>query len=140
MTTAMVEQQTKNEQKQDLKLEIRRVIRASRQQVFDAWTRPATIRLWFWTGTGESAIDLNRNSAVTGRYTRIEPHNALAFMWKGGWNSEEESLVTITLRDVEGGTELTLVQDRFVTEISYAKHVRGWMDALDKLRSLVEKE
>jgi uncharacterized protein YndB with AHSA1/START domain len=43
-----------------VKVEMVRVIRASRQRVFDAWTRPEMIRQWFTPGTmtvADAAMD-----------------------------------------------------------------------------------
>ena len=142
-----------------VKLVIVRVIRASRQRVFDAWTRPETIRQWFTPGTmkvvdagmdacvgGEWRLLMNgacvdgeqpdekSGTLVTGRYTRVEPHDVLAFTWRNPRILEEESLVTIELRDLEGGTELKLTHERFLTEESRDQHALGWQSALGKLQ------
>ena len=143
-----------------IKLEMVRVIRASRRRVFDAWTRPETIRLWFTPGTmtvadagmdarvgGEWRLLLNgecvdgerqdekRQTLVTGRYTRVDPYDVLAFTWRNPTIVEEESLVTIELKDVDGGTELKLTHERFLTEASRDQHASGWESALDKLQA-----
>src|SRR5215469_5229766 len=122
MATSVIDmQQSKSE---NLKLEIVRVIKASREQVFNAWTRPEMIRQWFRPVTFtmaeanvdarvggayrfamEGAGEKEQNPVVTGRYTRVDPFDALAFTWTSCRNPEEQSLVTIELRDVEGGTE-----------------------------------
>lgn len=167
METRTVECETVQQQNagENLKLEVKRVIQASRQRVFDAWTRPEMIRQWFGPGNkvikdasadarvggayriamdGESCdakegeIDMSRGSVVTGRYTRVEPYDVLAFTWKGDWDLEEETQVTITLKDVDGGTELTLVQERFMTQDSRDKHGMGWSGSLLKLERFVE--
>ena len=136
-----------------------RVIRASRRRVFDAWVRPDFIRQWFapenlavteaeidlregggyrfsiegTLGSDQTAGDACRRTGVTGQYTRVEPYDVLAFTWRGEWAAGEESLVTIEFRDVEGGTEMKLTHDRFLTEASKAGHERGWTSTLDKL-------
>ncbi|WP_263368283.1 SRPBCC family protein [Edaphobacter bradus] len=164
MATSVVEMQAKSESKENLKLEVKRVIKASRQRVFDAWTRPETIRLWFAPGTsrvtdasldareggawrlamtggcGEEGLpDTNRVHAVTGRYTRVEPYDVLAFTWKSPANPDEESLVTIELKDVEDGTELTLTHERFLTVESRDRHLAGWSIVVPKLQEFFEK-
>jgi uncharacterized protein YndB with AHSA1/START domain len=143
-----------------LKLELTRVIKASRQRVFDAWTRPEMIRQWFGPGrmtVPETETDARVDGAysitmrgamepggventghVTGRYIRVEPYDLLAFTWTANWAPGEESLVTITLRDVEGGTEMKLVHEGFATEESQKGHTRGWTSGLEKLQQLVE--
>lgn len=147
---------------QGLKLEMTRVIKASKQHVFDAWTRPEMIRQWFgpegkmigevsadakvggaygisMTGNcnaeeGKAGeIDMRRDSAVSGTYIKVDPYDLLQFTWKGTWDPTEETLVTIELRDVDGGTELKLTQERFMTETSRAQHEHGWTGSLEKL-------
>jgi uncharacterized protein YndB with AHSA1/START domain len=163
MATPTVEMQGRSEQAEDLKLEIKRVIRASRQRVFDAWCRPDFIRQWFAPGTMSMAhaeVDLrvgggyqlqmnppnppvegghaNEGSRVTGTYTRVEPYDLLEFTWCGSWDPGEETQVTLTFRDVEGGTELTLLHQRFQSEVSCGKHTEGWTSTLEKLQRFAE--
>jgi uncharacterized protein YndB with AHSA1/START domain len=160
----MVDMQTKSEPQENLRLQIKRVIKASRQQVFDAWTRPETIRLWFnpgattmigasinadaggeyrFTMTGNSCVDgeplTAENSVVTGRYVRVEPYDLLAFTWRSPRFPAEESLVTIELKDVEGGTEMTLTHDRFHTVESRDQHFNGWSNVVPKLAEFFER-
>lgn len=150
-----------------LKLELTRVIKASKQRVFDAWTRPEFVRQWFGsaekvcsaaemeprvggaymiemkgpscTGT-DSGADPNRATRVTGRYIKLDPHDLLQFTWTGDWDPNEETLVTVALRDVEGGTEVKLTHERFQTEAARDQHEHGWMGALDKMVRLFETE
>jgi len=146
-----------NMQGTGLKVEVVRVIRASKQRVFDAWTRPEMIRQWFRAGTAsvaEADLDVRKdgawrmvttnscqpegasagkNMAVTGRYLEVDPYDRLVFTWKRSATPEEESLVTITLRDVDGGTELKLVHERFLTEASRDRHATGWEAVIGNL-------
>jgi uncharacterized protein YndB with AHSA1/START domain len=128
------------------RLEIVRVIKASKQRVFDAWTRPEIVRQWFIAGTvklADASMDLRKDgawqmesvgscqpgeasNAVSGRYLRVEPHDLLSFTWNNGHFPDEESVVTIRLKEVDGGTEMTLIHDRFLTEASRDDHARGW--------------
>ena len=159
----LVEQARGNEQ--GLKIEMTRVIKASKQRVFDAWTRPEFVRQWFGSevktctnaetdprvgGTYlfemsggscapvEGAADVSRTSRATGRYVKVEPFDLLVFTWCGDWDPSEETLVTVALRDVEGGTELKLTHERFATEASRAAHQHGWTGSMDKLVRFVE--
>ncbi len=158
MATSVVENQTAKAEKQ--KIEMTRLIKASRQRVFDAWTRPEMIRQWFGPGAisiteaetnarvdGDYSIStrgvvepggVERAGHVTGRYVRVEPYDLLAFTWKANWSPGEESLVTIMLRDVEGGTEMKLVHEGFASEESHQGHSNGWSNGLDKLQRLLE--
>jgi uncharacterized protein YndB with AHSA1/START domain len=49
-------------------------------------------------------------------------------------------MVTIELRDVEGGTQMRLIQEGFLTEVSCSKHGMGWNGSFDQLTSLLEAE
>jgi uncharacterized protein YndB with AHSA1/START domain len=75
-----------------------------------------------------------RGTLVSGRYTRVDPYDVLAFTWRNPRDEDEESLVTIELRDVSGGTELKLTHERFLTEASRDQHAAGWESVLGKLQ------
>ncbi len=137
----------------ELKVELVRVIKASKQRVFDAWTRPQIVRQWFIAGTvklADASIDLRKDGAwrmesigscqpgegsnvVSGRYLRVEPYDLLSFTWDNAHFPGEESVVTIRLKDVDGGTEMTLIHERFLTEASRADHARGWESVIGNL-------
>lgn len=169
MATAMVEQRVMGAQTfgERPKLEMRRVIRAKRERVWDAWTRPELIERWFAPGNmtvpsatadvregGEYRIEMqgaleacmaerpnedrSYRTAASGRYVRVVPHELLVFTWRGDWDPEEETLVTVALKDVEGGTELCLTHERFATELSRDKHRHGWMGSTEKLAGVLE--
>lgn len=148
------------------RLEIRRTIRAKRERVYDAWTRPEMIERWFAPGNmrvpsatadvregGEYRIemqgaleagmaerpneDTSYRTAASGRYLRVVPNELLVFTWKGDWDAEV-TLVTVALKDVEGGTELCLTHERFGTENSRDRHQHGWTGSLGKLARVLE--
>jgi uncharacterized protein YndB with AHSA1/START domain len=69
-----------------------------------------------------------------GVYREVVPNRKLVFTWT--WpNStpERESLVTLTLRAVAGGTELLFLHEQFFDEAVRDGHKRGWTGALEKL-------
>ncbi len=82
--------------------------------------------------------DTSRKAVATGVYQEIIPDELLRFTWRGDWEPDEETLVTVTLRDVPGGTELTLTHERFATEKSMGGHEQGWNSSLDKLAAYCE--
>ena len=144
---------------EDLRLELTRVIKASRARVFDAWTRPEMMRLWFGPEgmkpaevstdpkvDGTYSIELEscddkptRTAKATGRYVKVNPYDLLQFTWEGNWVPGEESLVTIHLRDVEGGTEIKIVHDRFNSKQSRDGHNNGWLACMDRLAQRLDE-
>jgi uncharacterized protein YndB with AHSA1/START domain len=69
-----------------------------------------------------------------GIYKEVVPPRKLVFTWT--WpNStpERESLVTITLRKANGGTELVFLHEQLFDEKVRDDHQRGWSQSFDKL-------
>ena len=141
---------------EDLRLELTRVIKAPRARVFDAWARPEMIRLWFGAqGRTTAAVETDPQvggayliamescegkggSKATGRYLQVNPYDLLQFTWENNWTPGEESLVTIHFRDMDGGTEIKLIHDRFQTKESRDGHSKGWNGILDHLVEVLE--
>ena len=143
-----------------LKVEFRRVIRASRERVFAAWTKPEEILKWFGPGmihAAEAEMDARaggayrlvmkgsadgkdpeRRMSVCGAYTAVIPNELICFTWRPTWNTEDESLVTVRLRDVEGGTELVLIHERIASEGSCSGYNQGWTSTLEKLEGYLQ--
>lgn len=137
-----------------------RVVRASRQAAWDAWTRPEIMRKWWGPGericigaeldvreggivrltddTPPHAIPLpNVPRSVTGEgvFTEVVPLERLQFTWKTLFRSDDESLITVTFRDVEGGTEITVLHEKLPSDMASA-YEGGWSDTLVKLIAL----
>lgn len=153
----MIENATLDEQAaaQDRKLQIVRVIRTTRQKAFDAWTRPELMQRWFAPGTmtvANVSADLRVGGAyrvemkgaddythvAAGVYTKIIPNERIAFTWGGACDPSSETLVTVDFKDVEGGTQLTLTHEHFLTAESVSKHEHGWFGCLEKLVQLLQ--
>lgn len=163
-TTTMANPQIDSSPAENLKLQASRVIRASRQRVFDAWTRPENMRQWFGPNRTIANLEINprkdgaylieleggpcdstnakadiaSNVVISGRYIKVDPYDLLSFTWSSNLDPTEETLVTITFKDVAEGTELTLTHERFATELSRQRHEMGWTGALDKLKTFAE--
>jgi uncharacterized protein YndB with AHSA1/START domain len=147
---AAVQEQEKSE---DLKLEIRRVIKAPRSRVFASWTTPELMQQWFAPGGmrvasasadlrvgGEYRVEMHGvDDAVyvaAGVYRKIVPDQLLSFTWGGGCDPGKETTVTIEFRDFENGTELILKHEHFTSAEATAKHQHGWIGCLDNLEKL----
>ena len=160
MSTAVINETKKGER---LKLEVRRVIRASRQRIFEAWTTPEQFQKWFGPPSSSvlhaeadaeeggnyrivtTACDSTageaqmRQSSVSGTYLKVVPNSLLRFTWRPEWNPTEESVVTVELRDVDGGTEVILRHEGFVSEDSRNRHQHGWTGTLEKMAGYLEE-
>ena len=134
----------------ETRLELRRTLDAPRREVFEAWTRPETIREWFAPGpmtVPVAEVDLRPGGryriamrepngtqhVVTGTYEEIIPNERLVFTWTWEGGDGEQTLVTVSLVERAGKTELLLVHERFATPASRAQHLDGWNGCLDNL-------
>ena len=165
-TTTMVNPPVDSIPSENQKMQIIRVIRASRQRTFDAWTRPENMRQWFGPNRTIANLEINPrkdgvylieleggpcdntnakadiapNVVISGRYIKVDPYDLLSFTWASNLDPTEETLVTITFKDVAEGTEVVLTHERFATELSRQRHEMGWTGALDKLKTFAESD
>lgn len=146
-----------------LRVELTRVVRAGRSRVFEAWTRPEIVHRWFGPeGMTAPVVKMDarvgaeyeihcRRSAppaeggatvedavIRGKYLQIVPNELVQFTWCGNWDQTENSLVTVRLRDVEGGTEVALTHEQFTSERSREQHEKGWDGCFVKLSRFLE--
>jgi uncharacterized protein YndB with AHSA1/START domain len=142
-----------------LTLHMTRVLRAPPARVFRALTEPEDLARW-WGPNGFTTpgieIDLRVGGAyrfamqppagaifhLTGEYREVEPPVRLAytFRWEEPDPEDRETLVTLTLRDLGGSTELTFTQGVFATERRRALHEGGWSEGLVRLERVVSGE
>jgi uncharacterized protein YndB with AHSA1/START domain len=140
-----------------------RVIRAPRARVYEAWTNPEMAKQWFGpAGLQCPSVEIDpriggayriefapraaadgiscgsQNTAAFGHYTKIVPNQLLQFTWSSNWQPGEDSIVTVSLRDVDGGTEITILHENFNSEASRDAHNQGWAGSLDKLTAMLE--
>ncbi|WP_219765665.1 SRPBCC family protein [Neoroseomonas alba] len=127
-----------------------RRLRAAPERVFAAWTMAETLATWFGphhTRVEEAEVDARPGGSfrvvlrednggrheVAGRYLDITPDQGLVFTWAWQNAPERESRVTVRLRAIPEGTELTLTHDRFADEATATRHTRGWTESLERL-------
>jgi uncharacterized protein YndB with AHSA1/START domain len=135
---------------------MKRVIRAPRPLVFDALTEPDELAKW-WGPSGFTApsveVDLRVGGSyriamqppdgdlfyLAGEFREIDPPARLAytFRWEDPDPDDQETLVTLTLRDLGASTEVIFTQGEFATEGRRALHHQGWTDSLDRLQELM---
>lgn len=145
---------TVSTQTETKRLQVRRTIRASREEVFRAWTEPEHLEKWFHPdpsyATPVAEVDLRRGGryrfvmetesgdrhVVSGVFREIELPAKLAFTW--GWeegDGEPETLVTVELLERDGGTEVVLTHEGFAGAEERDDHRKGWEGCLEQLEA-----
>jgi uncharacterized protein YndB with AHSA1/START domain len=136
-------------------IELKRVYPVDIDRVFEAWTDPGVMSSWFYVGdrwTAEVENDLRvggtyRISMRTeggetlvchGIYREVSRPHRLAFTWNSHLHSG--SLVTIELRPVAEGTELTLTHSGLPTEELRTAHYQGWIGCLTNFDRAAAKD
>lgn len=136
-------------------LTIVRRIRASPQKLFDAFTRPELIALWWGPDAGpvlhaETDVRVGgrfrivfktldgETHEMTGAYRAVEPARRL--VWDTTWSTvpERQSVVTVDFAPTTDGTELTVHHAQLLDDEVRASHRDGWNGTLAKLQSLLE--
>ena len=124
--------------------------------LFKLWTQPEHIVRWWGcaeTGAVDFTNDLRVGGAftavmqlsnghthrITGVYCKIEEPERLVFTW--AWDNTDgfqgsETLVTVTFKETDGGTELTLRHESFATEDACMAHGEGWGASLERLAQM----
>jgi uncharacterized protein YndB with AHSA1/START domain len=139
-----------------LSLEIKRFIRAPRDQVYAAWTDPAQLKEWFGPESvqtrnliadvrvgGEFRWDLTdqegKEVTISGEYREVEPGKKIVFTWRleGDEDWKNHSTVTVEFFDREGGTEIRLTHEKLPNEASRDDHTQGWNSVLDKVEKFL---
>lgn len=124
-------------------------IKASPSKVFEALTVPENMMQWWSVDAGHNLwaeadvrpggrysvafrmVDGSEHNP-TGVYKEVVPDSKLVFTWEWPDHPEWESLVTIELRPVDIGTELTLTHENLPDEAAES-HEAGWTGLLEQL-------
>jgi uncharacterized protein YndB with AHSA1/START domain len=145
---------------------VRRIIRAPREKVYAAFLNAESVAAWMVpTGMtsevhlfegregGRFRVSLTYKSPMAvgkttehtdtyhGRFVRLLPDREIVESIEFETDHpamQGEMTMTITLSDVEAGTELVAVHDGLPPGVSAADNELGWKESLEKLASLVE--
>lgn len=132
-------------------LTLRRVVQASPDRVFAAWTDPTELARWMTPiGRAEAEVDLRAGGRFrivmlgagteiehTGEYLEVRSPTVLSFTWISPYTGDEPSVVTVRLTPVGTGTQIELTHER-LPEGADADHARGWGSMLERLAEVVE--
>ncbi|KAA6460897.1 SRPBCC domain-containing protein [Acidobacteria bacterium AB60] len=143
---------------ENLTLQLTKMIKTKRSRVFAAWTEPAALMQWFAPGPMRpDSIDVDlrvggifrwamslpspqggqvMKVVFSGEFVEIETDRLLQFTWRSEGNPADETLVTVSFADVDGGTEVALRQERILNSEIYQRNKGGWESMLEKLGAL----
>ena len=134
-------------------LVVTRLLPASPERVFAAWTTPAALCRWMSPyGEAEAEVDARvggrfrivmkgpgREIEHTGEYRELDPPRRLAFTWRSEYTGPLPSLVTVDLRPVGDGTEMTLTHAQLPAD-QVEPHRGGWGAIVQQLEEYLRAD
>jgi uncharacterized protein YndB with AHSA1/START domain len=135
---------------------IRRRIRATREELFDAWTDPAGMREWMCPGNivsaevqmeprvGGSLLIIMRGPTEAfehrGEVTIVDPPSKLAFTWAAKSTDSHPTLVTVELLEVTATeTELVLTHQEIPRKEVIDQYRGGWGQIVSRLAEHIQR-
>jgi uncharacterized protein YndB with AHSA1/START domain len=131
-----------------------RVIAASPERLFAAWTMPDQLLRW-WGPPGGQCVDAqadvrvggtyrleNRTAGgelitISGTFTEVSPPTVITYTWQVDPGPAHRELVTVSFTRCGGGTRVVIRHDRIADEAIRREHARGWASCLDRLTEWV---
>jgi uncharacterized protein YndB with AHSA1/START domain len=135
-------------------LVVRRVIRATPERLFEAWTEPTQLRSW-WGPEGvtcegaevdlrvggryriDNAFPDGRVVVLVGEFEIIERPKRLTYTWRVDGSPGASERVTVRFEPRNGATEVIVTHERIPDETVRDQHRRGWEGCLEGLVRLV---
>jgi uncharacterized protein YndB with AHSA1/START domain len=134
-------------------LRLSRVIKASREKVFEAWTQPEHMKKWSCPegmNVGDAQVDLTvggrylirmespegKVHTAVGIYREIEKPSRLVYTWDWQEESIGETIVTVEFNEVGESTEVMLSHELFPNGEAKVGHEEGWTSCLNRLERL----
>jgi uncharacterized protein YndB with AHSA1/START domain len=137
-------------------LKLTRIIAASREVLFDAWTNVESVKQWMCPegssvslaqldvrvgGTFRVEMRIGEEDVVhTGVYREIVFPEKLVFTWVSKHTHYRESLVTLEFLARGEATELVLLQTQLPDEEALERHITGWTNLMKHLVSFLQME
>lgn len=136
-----------------LRLVTRRLITASPERLFEAWTSPALLCQWWGPPGGrctnavvepvaggsyrlDNTLADGSTVVISGQFTLIDAPRKLAYTWQVRPGPDRSELVTVTFDARDAGTEVTVEHVQIPDEHSRTGHAAGWAACLDRLAAL----
>lgn len=135
-------------------LTIRRAIDAPPERLFDLWTKPDLLMMW-WGPEGvvctAAEIDLRVGGAyrianrlpdgttiwIAGSFERIERPNLLIYSWVIEGDDSGTERVTVRFEPRLQGSEIIILHENISAAAMRLQHEAGWNGCLDGLAKLV---
>ena len=130
---------------------VTKVVKASPEEVFEAFTNPEIMAKWFY-GHEDWSVEVSNTLEIggkyilnmvatdgkeykhTGEYKVIAPPEKLVFTWNSDF--AQNTVVTVSFRQVAKGTEITLEHEFLPTDEARKSHTKGWTVCLNNLEKL----
>ncbi len=128
-----------------------RTIRASAARLFQAWTEPDQLRVWWGprpvTCSG-AEVDLRvggryridnllpdgQTLTIEGEFQVVEAPHKLVYTWRAG--PDPMSRVTVRFEPRGDATEVIIIHEQIANETVRGSHAGGWVGCLDGLERL----
>ena len=131
-------------------LVVRRIIKATPQRVFEAWTNPEQIKKWWGpesVSCPDAEVDLRAGGLyrianqlpdgkvvwISGEFEVVEPPHKLVYTWRLGPDAQDTERVTVRFEAQDGATEVIIVHERIPNQKTREAHEKGWYGCLDGL-------
>lgn len=138
-----------------LHLVVRRMIRATPERLFAAWTRPDQLVRWWGPADVECSgaeVDLRvggryrignrfpdgKEVWIAGEFEEVSPPRRLVYTWAIGEPPPVPERVTVRFEPRGERTEVIVVHERILDEAARDGHIRGWDGCLDGLAAMFE--
>ncbi len=137
-------------------IRITKVLPATPEEVFAAWTDPMNLKEWMCPDAMTVArvnVDVrvggqfelvmrgeNSDMVHVGEYREVRPPHRLVFTWRSNATLQQETLVTVELSPKGEQTELVLVHELLPDDHSAAQHSYGWQSILEKFSASVSNK
>ena len=129
-------------------LVVERVLSASPDEVFNAWTTPSRMAAWMSpVGAAEAEVDLRVGGSFRvvmvearlehrGEYLEIDRPRRLVFTWVSAFTGEDPSVVTVDMHAHDDGTRVVLTHERLPEDVVDG-HREGWGTMIERLAGIL---